>query len=507
MAVQARGAEADALPPLPRLGLAPGMAVAEMAAIALRAKWRALVAALTPPLLVLVLLLVLPPKYRAQSDILVKTGREYLTQDGTNGALTAPTSTKQEGINSEIALLTSRPVIKATIKAVGLAELYPSLLRNPPWFGTIDDAAIDKFSRDLTVEPVKLSNVISVSFAGSSPARAQQVLDTLIATYIDTHTQVFAGVRSQNYADAVNQDIAEVAGLEADRTRIKLDNRIYDIGAQRGALISQRVAAQAHLQSVVDTAATMRARLQSFAETRDATARTMHTTSTAPSDEQMRAQQALVDLRATEAKMASRFGANYPELQSVREQIAALDHHAGAARDRVNVTTMPSSLLQQIDGEVVMDRAQLAPLEAEQARYQALVASIDAELQRLEAADLQLRTLATRIDAVNDTLRMTQTRLGEARLQEEMDLARQVSVVQVAPAEAPDAPAKPNKLLFVAAGMLLGVLAGGGVLVLAIVTSNTVVTEEGAERLLGMPVLLALPMSQGLSMPVTLPIE
>ncbi len=44
----------------------------------------------------------LPPKYRAQSDLLVKTGREYLAQaDGETG-LTAPTSTKQEGINSEM---------------------------------------------------------------------------------------------------------------------------------------------------------------------------------------------------------------------------------------------------------------------------------------------------------------------------------------------------------------------------------------------------------------------
>ena len=507
MAAQARGAGGEDVGALPPFGLAPGMGLAEIAAIALRHRWRALLALLTPPLLVVVLLLVLPPKYQARSDIMVKTGREYLAEDGTNGGLTAPTSTKQEGINSEIELLTSRPVIKAAIKAIGLSELYPGLLQSPPWFGTIDDAAIDKFSKDLTVEPVKLSNVISVSFAGSSPAQAQHVLDTLISTYIDTHAQVFAGTRSESYADAVNQDIAEIGRLEADRTRIKLENRIYDINAQRGALISQRVAAEAHLQAVVDNAATMRARLQSFADNRNTTARTMRTTSSVPSDELVHAQQALVDLRATEAKMASHFGSNYPELQSVREQIAVLDRRASAARDRVNITTMPSSLMQQIDGEVIMDRAQLAPLEAEQARYEALVASLNTELQRVEAADLQLRTLTTRIDAMGDTMRITQTRYSQARIQEQMDLARQVSVVQVAPAEAPDTPAKPNKLVFMAVGMLLGLLAGGGVLVLAIVTSNTLVTEDGAERLLGMPVLLALPMAHGLSSPVTLPIE
>ncbi len=494
-------------PLLPRLGLTPGMGLAEMLAIGLCHKRRILAALLAPPLLALALLLILPPKYQAQSDLLVKTGHEYLANDGNGSALTAPTSTKQEGINSEIELLTSRPVIKAAIKTIGLAELYPGLLRNPPWFGTIDDAAIDKFTKDLTVEPVKLSNVISVSFAGSSPAKAQHILDVLIKTYIDVHAQVFAGSRSGSYGDAVNQSIAEIARLEADRTRIKLDNRIYDINAQRSALISQRVTAQAHLQAVVDTAATMRARLQSFAENRGLAARTSRTTSSVPSDETVHAQQTLVDLRAAEAKMAAHFGSGYPELQSVREQIATLEHRTSTLHDRVNVTTGPSSVVQQIDSEMVMDRAQLAPLEAEQTRYETTIAALDSELQRLESADLQLRTLATRIDTLNDTLRLTQTRFGEARMQELMDLAHQVSVVQVAPAQSPDSPAKPKQLLFIAAGILLGLLAGGGVLVMAIVTSNTVVTEDGAERLLGMPVLLALPLMQSLHAPITLPIE
>ena len=498
---------ADQAPILPRLGFTPGMGLAEMLAIGLSRKQQILAALLLPPLLVLVLLLTLPPKYLAQSDLLVKTGHEYLAENGAGSALTAPTSTKQEGINSEIELLTSRPVIKAAIKAIGLAELYPSLLRDPPWFGTIDDAAIDRFSKDLTVEPVKLSNVISVSFAGSSPAKAQHILDVLISTYIDTHAQVFAGGRSGSYADAVNQDVAEIARLEADRTRIKLENRIYDIDAQRGALISQRVAAEAHLLGAVDTAATMRARLQSFAENRSVAARTSRTTNTVPSDEVVHAQQTLVDLRASEAKMAAHFGSGYPELQSVREQIATLERRTEGLRDRVNVTTVPSALSQQIDGEMVMDRAQLAPLGAEQSRYEAYLASLNTELQRLESADLQLRTLGTRIASLNDTLRLTQTRFGEARMQELMDLARQVSVVQVAPAQAPDAPAKPNKLLLGAVGILLGLFAGGGALVLAIVTSNTVVTEDGAERLLGMPVLLALPLAHPLHAPVTLPIE
>ncbi len=102
---------------------------------------------------------------------------------------------------------------------------------------------------------------------------------------------------------------------------------------------------------------------------------------------------------------------------------------------------------------------------------------------------------------------MVQSRFAQARTQEQMDLARQVSVVQVAPAIAADRPASPKKLLFIAGGLLLGLLGLGGVIVIAVLTGNTVVTEDGLERLLGLPVLLALPVAGRQAGPVTLPLE
>ncbi len=128
-------------------------------------------------MLAVALLLVLPPKYRAQSDLLVKTGREYLAQADGEPGLTAPTSTKQEGINSEITLLTGRAVVEETIRSIGIETLYPGLAESPPWFESVLDAAVDKFSKDMAAEPVKLSNVIAVSFDAATPAKAKMVLD------------------------------------------------------------------------------------------------------------------------------------------------------------------------------------------------------------------------------------------------------------------------------------------------------------------------------------------
>lgn len=114
----------------------------EMVAIGFKNRWRIIAGILIPPAIALALVLLLPKVYRAQSDILVKAGREYMAQTDGESATMAPNSTKQEEINSEIALLGSRAVAEATIKAIGLAVLYPDLADDPPATGTILDAAV-----------------------------------------------------------------------------------------------------------------------------------------------------------------------------------------------------------------------------------------------------------------------------------------------------------------------------------------------------------------------------
>ena len=239
----------------PSLPIRDAMSLREMVAIAFRHRRKMLGALAVPPALALAAVLLLPPKYRAQSDLLVKTGREYLAQADGDAGLTAPTSTKQEGINSEISLLTSRAVVEATIAAVGIDVLYPGLAEDPPWFASPLDTAVEKFSRDLSAEPVKLSNIIAVSFDAGTPEKAKLVLNRLVGIYIDKHTQVFSGGRSDSYGEALARGEAETLRLERQRTRIKLDAGIYDIGTQRAALISQRVAAEAHLQDTVNAQA------------------------------------------------------------------------------------------------------------------------------------------------------------------------------------------------------------------------------------------------------------
>jgi uncharacterized protein involved in exopolysaccharide biosynthesis len=64
----------------------PSVPLKELAAIVFGLKKTITVALIIPPLAALALLLVLPPTYRAQTELLVKTGREYLSQTEGEGA-------------------------------------------------------------------------------------------------------------------------------------------------------------------------------------------------------------------------------------------------------------------------------------------------------------------------------------------------------------------------------------------------------------------------------------
>ena len=492
MSAAARTARA----PLPRSDEPAPVSAREMLAITFKHRLKILAALLLLPLAALMLVLVLPKTYRAQSDIMVKTGREYMAQgDGGSAGFTAPTSTKQEGINSEIALLQSRAVAEATIAAIGLDQLYPEVAANPPSSGSALDAAVQQFGRDMRVEPVKLSNVIAIAFDGHSPVEARRVLDTAIRLYIDKHTQVFAGRRADGYRDSVEQALREVRALEARRSQLKLDNGIYDIAAQRRAVIAQRIDEETRLQDASSRQARLEARLAFLTKTRAQVPATTRSASTAKSDEQVHANEALIDLRQQEASMNARLGDANPDLQRVRSQIATIEREAGSGRrERTNTTTAPSPLRQQVDQEIVMAGAELATMGSEIDRLAAAIAARDGELARLERADLELRNTELQIDVMTQSLKAMQGRYEQARAEEQTEIARQVSVVQVAGAISSDKPVSPKKLLFGVTGGLGGVLLAGIVALLAILTSKTAVTEDAAERRVGLPVLAVVPL-------------
>lgn len=480
---------------IPLLPSPTSLSLWDVVALALKRRFRLILAFIVPVIASVLLAFLLPPTYRAQTSLVVGTGPEYLAQGDGASTMTAPQSTKQEFINTEIELLTSLAVAQTTINRVGINNIYPGIAAAGGDAARALDAAVRRFRSRLRVDPVKLSNLINVTFDYSQPREASRVLDQFIASYQDMHAKVFATRRAHSYEETIARDTAELEKLEHERAEVKAKSHIFDLVQQRQALIQQRVDAERHLQDTIDMQTKLRDRLTYLTSIRPEVPTDVRSVQTDKRDETVHARQMLLDLEQKEIILLGTYNPDSVVVQRVRQQIETMRRIVNGMQDTmVRVSTSPSPIATAIDQEVINARAELPPLDAQKTRYEALIATIGNQLREIESGDVQLRILDAHIAAQNDNLREMRRLYDQARAEDEMELAKVTSVVQTSPSITPDKPIAPNKLFYIVGGTLLGLFSAAGVLVIGVVTNRTFISEESLERRLGLPVLGSVPL-------------
>ena len=468
----------------------------DIAALGFRRKRLIAAAGLLPVALAIAAMSLLTPRYSATASVMVKTGREYLVrEEGQVTGQSAPQTTKQEAVNSELEIMTNRGSIEEVIRRIGLGRLYPSIERSPPTEGTPMDAAVLQFSKRLKVEAVKISNVVDITFTHRDPVLAARVLREFLAVYNTRHLAVFSGGNSSRiYADAIAADIADLDRLEHQRAAIKLDNGIYDAEEQRLSLISQRADAQDQQRQAIDRRASLDQRIAYLEHALAAIPHHDVSTETDKNDTATAPRAALVDLQRTRSDLLARYAPDHPLVRSVDAQIASVTRaDASMSRPFVHIKTDRSPVEQQVTQELVMDHAERVPLEGQIARAAAAIGGFNAELRRIERGDTALQTLASRIDSVSENLKEERNQYEKARALDGMDELKALSVSTIQPPITGGLPVFPNPLIFGAGGIVLGLLSATGTLILLVLLNDRVLTADGLERALGLPVLASIP--------------
>jgi len=146
-------------------------------------KYKILIIFLATVITVTVGSFLLPPTYEAKSSLLVKFGREYVYRpevgERSSNVGLIPLN-QEEVINSEIQILTSRDLVEKVINTLGIEKIYPDLLEKPPEGIPPLEVAIRNFEKTLSVEGVKKSNVIQVSFQHREPQVAANAVNVLV---------------------------------------------------------------------------------------------------------------------------------------------------------------------------------------------------------------------------------------------------------------------------------------------------------------------------------------
>ena len=117
----------------------------------------------------------------------------------------------EEDLNSEVELLNSDDLLRKVVLTTGLDGQSGSSVDGE---GEVNIAkAVRKLGKDLKIEPIRKTNVISVSYQARDPKMAEEVLKALAAAYTEKHLEVhhpvgefkFFDQQTEQYKQGLNQ--------------------------------------------------------------------------------------------------------------------------------------------------------------------------------------------------------------------------------------------------------------------------------------------------------------
>ncbi len=465
------------------------------------------------------LTLLTPRAYRSEAKLYLRLGRENAMLDpaatlGQAPVVTVPESRENE-INSVIEVLRGRSLLEQVVDRVGAevvlgeADLPADFTPGPPpqdAAARAEQAGRDRaprakaarlLARQLDVEAVKKSNVIQLRYDGPSPEVSQAVLATLTEFYLDRHVRLNRTpggpkfltdqtARTRDQLARSEQKLLEVqgrTGLFAPEEQQRL------LVARLARLEDERLQAEASLRSAEAEVKALRARLAAASPTQ-VTGRTTGARNEAADG--MRVQ--LYNLQLKEQELLSRHPAEHPEVRQLRRQVAAaralLEKEE---RDREQVTVGPSREYEEL-------RLELARKEPAAEALKAKAESLRGQLDKAIAGVKALNEDRMRFDDLKREAEMQSARyrkyadaLEQAQIDRALQAERISNVSIVEPATFDAVPVRPRRLLYLAAGLLLAVLASLGAAWLAEYLDHPARTADDIEKRLGLSALAEIP--------------
>jgi len=431
----------------------------------------------------------LTPYYEATTRLLVKTGPEFQTRSDPNQPIAGvPSTTKLEIVNSEIQILTSRDLAEGVVNKIGAQKLYPGSANT--------DAAIRSFQSDFKAAPVEQADVIDASYRNPSREVAVAALNAAVELYEQKHAEMFADPRYkfiENQTGQYQDQLDAVVKKEAD---IRNQKSLFDVDAQRAKLLDDRASTNSIITQLKSQSIDAHQRID-FLNNRLKTTPALIPAGEAPADAVEQAKARLLDLQIKEQQLKERYVGDVKPMQDTEAEMAKLRAFV-SRNDPINRKEWSQRNSAYDDMVVALNRAlaDAAPLDAQIAQREKEQQGIEARLRDLEEGATEIADLERERRVLEALVHTYRTRYEDARMNENLDRERAVSVSIVQRPEAPERPAGPRHLPFALAGILIGLIGASGLLLYRLVFRETLITVESVERIIGLPVVASVSMRQ-----------
>ena len=452
------------------------------------------------------------PTYQTVAQLLIKVGREniYVPTVPTSGASPPVFSfNREEQINSEIEILKSRFLAEKVVGSLGPATIYKGL--NNPKKGFVStilrgneaprspaDTAVLNLQNALTVEGVKKSDVIDVSFKHTDPRMAASVVNTLVDFYLDHHVNVHKNPQSYRFFQEQARVLkGQLTHAEEQLKAFKKQHDITSLDEEKTLQLTQEAALRAALNQTLSQRAETENRVRQLRLQLAATPKTV------PQGEEIdhnpflldTLQARLIELELKEKDLLTKYTEQSllvqnvrDEIQLVREKLAMQEtKRYGKTRSGLNVT------YQRVQEDLLRNEADLKALKAKEETQRAHLADYREKLAQLNRIEMELNRLEHEVDVNRQNYRLYLTKFEESRISDAMDTEKIANVSLIEPARPPLKPVSPRIFLNLVLGVFLGAFGALGLAFFTEYLDDSLEKTDDVEDCLNIPVLASIP--------------
>lgn len=464
----------------------------------LKRKWAILSFALAVTLVAGVVAFVSTPIYEAKTTLLIETNKQKVV---TIEDVYAGVGASREYFQTQVEIIKSREV---ALKAIGKLKLFdnpefdPRLPKRgiaafikaqigfstdepPPkeWNEqTLAEAVYGSFNANLSIEPIRLSQLVIIRFSSANAALAANVTNTLAQTYIENDLD--ARYQMTRTASVWLQD--RLSGL---KEKLNQSEQVLQGYREKSGIVNIEKTAQAgagqqieQLQMRLIEARARRAEIEATykiikdaANVGELASQPAVLNSGQVSDAKRQASDAARKL----AEVSLRYGKDHPKFVQAESDSKSADENLQRQIDLV---------VGGIDHEYERAKSTEKTLEA-------ALNSARGSVQNINRKEFALGQYEREVESNRQMYDMFIKRSKETNVSSDL----QTTVARVVdPAAVPTSPIKPKKSLIITVALFVGLLIGAMLALLMDVLDNTLKTSEEVESRLKQPLLTVLPM-------------
>ena len=514
------------------------LAFAHFLGVLYRHKKKAVATFLCVCLASVLLILFMKRTYASEAKLFVKVGRESVTLDptATTGQTVMIDRSQESEINSILEILNGQHLAQQIVDHVGVDKVMEkgkkssllSQLKSKAF--EIGGDILDSFSvpvassesssgagiptaeEEQAVRRVlksteawapKISTVITIQARAGTPKLAQEIAQAKVDLFIQDHLRLNRTSGSFNFFTEQSElDAQQLQDSQEVLQQALSDCNLLSVGGQRETLEQKLRDIQLAILTTDRQLALAGAKNRSTLEAMAGLPREIvsERSSGHPNEARDMMRGALYELEISTQELLQTYSKTHPYVESVKEQrrdlAEILEKHPTS---RIQQKTSLNPTRQALELVVKQQEIELNGLMSQRELLNTQLAATQQELKQLNEQSVLIAALERDVQIAEANYRAHADKLEQARIDTELGEDRISNVNVVQPATYVRKAVRPNKLLILAGGLLMGLFGALAVVLSAEYTDTSLRTAEQTEAHLGMPVLLSVPPESRLS--------